>query len=173
MTTAALTQELRLVEDDLARLRKTAADLRRRIGDRDEEPTDAAERSALIEAAEEQEALIDQLEARREHLLRRLGGLTDADRESHRLRGLQPRVVLSGSENPAPLAVRLATWMEDVPAAPGAQGGRRGGESPDEGAAVPLAVRRHDQPTSHLDQAAAGGCSRRCWSTREVVRSSG
>jgi chromosome segregation ATPase len=102
MTTAALTEELRLVEDDLARLRKTAADLRRRIGDRDEEPTDAAERSALIEAAEEQEALIDQLEARREHLLRRLGGPTGTDRESHRLRGLQPRVVLSGSENPAP-----------------------------------------------------------------------
>ena len=51
----------------------TAADLRRRIGDRDEEPTDAAERSALIEAAEEQEALINQLEARREELLRRLG----------------------------------------------------------------------------------------------------
>jgi len=76
MTTPALTEELRLVEDDLARLRKTAADLRRRIGDRDEEPTDAAERSALIEAAEEQEALIDQLEARREHLLWRLGGPT-------------------------------------------------------------------------------------------------
>jgi len=51
MTTAALTEELRLVEEDLARLRKTAVDLRRRIGDRAEEPTDAAERSALIEAA--------------------------------------------------------------------------------------------------------------------------
>ena len=89
MATAELTQELRLVEEDLARLRKTAVDLRRRIGDRDEEPTDAAERSALIEAAEEQEALIDQLEARREQLLRRLGGPTGADRESHRLRGLQ------------------------------------------------------------------------------------
>ena len=77
MTTAALTEELRLVEEDLARLRKTAVDLRRRIGNRDEEPTDAAERSALIQAAEEQEALIDQLEARREQLLRRLGGPTE------------------------------------------------------------------------------------------------
>jgi hypothetical protein len=95
MTTAALTEELRLVEEDLARLRKTAVDLRRRIGDRTEEPTDAAERSALIEAAEEQEALIDQLEARRGQLLRRLGGPTGADRESHRLRGLQLRVWLS------------------------------------------------------------------------------
>ncbi len=37
--------------------------------DLDHRPTDAAERSALIEAAEEQEALIDQLEARREALL--------------------------------------------------------------------------------------------------------
>jgi hypothetical protein len=74
MTAAALTEELRLVEEDLARLRETVAGLRRRIGDRDEEPTDDAERSMLIEAVEEQEALIDQLEARREQLLRRLGG---------------------------------------------------------------------------------------------------
>jgi hypothetical protein len=73
MSTADLAGELRLVEEDLTRLRETAADLRRRIGDRDEEPTDAAERSALIEAAEEQEALIDQLEGRREELLTRLG----------------------------------------------------------------------------------------------------
>jgi chromosome segregation ATPase len=89
MSTAELTEELRLVEEDLARLRETAADLRRRIGERDEEPTDAAERSALI----------DQLEARREELLRRLGSHaqpTGADRESDRLRGLQLRVLLSG-----------------------------------------------------------------------------
>jgi hypothetical protein len=72
MSTAELTEELRLVEEDLTSLRKTAADLRRRIGDRDDEPTDAAERSALIEAAEEQEALVDEMEARREELLRRL-----------------------------------------------------------------------------------------------------
>ena len=70
---AAIAEELRLVQDDIARLRETAADLRRRIGERDEEPTDPEERSALIEAAEEQEALIDQLEARRVELFRRLG----------------------------------------------------------------------------------------------------
>ena len=70
---AAIAEEVRLVQDDIARLRETAAALRRRIGERDEEPTDPEERSALIEAAEEQEALIDQLEARREELLRRLG----------------------------------------------------------------------------------------------------
>jgi hypothetical protein len=119
MTTAALTEELRLVEDDLARLRKTAADLRRRIGDRDEEPTDAAERSALIEAAEEQEALIDQLEARREHLLRRLGGPTGTDRESHRLRGLQRRgVLLTGYENPASLTDGAETMSPTAPCRP-------------------------------------------------------
>jgi hypothetical protein len=67
---AALEAELRVVEEDLARLRETAADLRRRIGEREDEPTDPAERSALIEQAEEQEALIDMLNARREGLLR-------------------------------------------------------------------------------------------------------
>ena len=72
MSTDALAEELKLVEEDLTRFREMAAELRHRIGDQDEEPTDAAERSALIEAAEEQEALIDQLEARREELLRRL-----------------------------------------------------------------------------------------------------
>jgi bacterioferritin (cytochrome b1) len=70
---AAIREELRLVEEDLARLRETAADLRRLIGERANEPTDPVERSALIEAAEEQEALADELEARREELLRRLG----------------------------------------------------------------------------------------------------
>jgi predicted nucleic acid-binding Zn-ribbon protein len=70
---AALQDELRVLEEDRARLRETAADLRRRIGEREDEPTDPAERSALIEQAEEQEALIDVLEARREELLRELG----------------------------------------------------------------------------------------------------
>jgi hypothetical protein len=70
---AAYEAELRVVEEDLARLREIAADLRRRIGEREDEPTDPAERSAMIEQAEEQEALIDTLKARREELLRELG----------------------------------------------------------------------------------------------------
>ena len=70
---AAIREELRLVEEDLARIRETAADLRRRIGERADYPTDPAELSALIEEAEEQESLADELEARREELLRRLG----------------------------------------------------------------------------------------------------
>ena len=70
---AAFEAELRVVEEDLARLREEAADLRRRIGEREDEPTDPAERSAMIEQAEEHEALIDMLKARREELLRDLG----------------------------------------------------------------------------------------------------
>jgi hypothetical protein len=70
---AGIREELRQVEEDLARLRETAADLRRRIGERADYPTDPAELSALIEEAEEQEFLADELEARREELLRRLG----------------------------------------------------------------------------------------------------
>ena len=70
---AAIREELRLVEEDLARIRETAADLRRRVGERADYPTDPAELSALIEEAEEQEFLADELKGRREELLRRLG----------------------------------------------------------------------------------------------------
>jgi hypothetical protein len=69
---AAIREELRLVEEDLAQLRQTAASLRQRIGERADDPTDPAERSALIESAEEQEFLVEQLEARREEVLAQL-----------------------------------------------------------------------------------------------------
>jgi hypothetical protein len=72
---AALREELRMVEEDLAGLRQTARELRERIGDRADAPTDWAEISTLITMAEEQEALAATLEARREVLLRRLGEL--------------------------------------------------------------------------------------------------
>ncbi len=52
-------------------LRRTAAELRRQVGE--DEPGDLADKSAMIEAAEEQEALAEQLEARRLYLLQRLG----------------------------------------------------------------------------------------------------
>jgi hypothetical protein len=61
------------VEADLAELRRTAAELRRQIGEGWNEPTDAAERAALITQAEEQEAFAEDLEARRDELRRRLG----------------------------------------------------------------------------------------------------
>jgi chromosome segregation ATPase len=72
-TTAALREELQAVEQELAQLRESAAGLRRRIGERWDEPTDPAERATLITQAEEQEAFIEELENRREDLLRRLG----------------------------------------------------------------------------------------------------
>jgi len=72
-TTDALREELQVVERDLAQLRESAAELRRRIGSREDDPTDPAERSMLIATAEEQEAFIEVLEQRREDLLRRLG----------------------------------------------------------------------------------------------------
>jgi predicted transcriptional regulator len=71
--TAVLREELRTVEEELTQLRETAADLRRRIGERWDDPTDSAERAGMITIAEEQEALIEELESRREDLLRRLG----------------------------------------------------------------------------------------------------
>jgi hypothetical protein len=69
----ALREELQRVADELAQLRETVADLRRRIGERWDDPTDSAERSLMITTAEEQEAFIEVLENRREELLRRLG----------------------------------------------------------------------------------------------------
>jgi bacterioferritin (cytochrome b1) len=72
-TTDALREELQVVEEDLAQVRESAAELRRRIGSRDDDPTDPEERSMLIATAEEQEAFIEVLEQRREDLLRRLG----------------------------------------------------------------------------------------------------
>lgn len=68
----SIQEELRQVEADLMRLRTEAAELRVQVGDLG--PTDAAERSSLIAMADQQEALADELEGRREKLLRRIGG---------------------------------------------------------------------------------------------------
>jgi hypothetical protein len=67
-----LREELRLVDEDLTQLRKSTRELHERIGDRDDEPTDPAERSAMIFMAEEQDSLIADLESRREQLLQRI-----------------------------------------------------------------------------------------------------
>jgi hypothetical protein len=69
----AVREQLRLVEEELAGLRKTAEELRAQVGERADGPIDPAERSAVITAAEEQEALVAILATRREELLRRLG----------------------------------------------------------------------------------------------------
>lgn len=71
-----LRAELKEVENDLESLRRTAADIRSGVG----EAEDPADRGSLIQAADEQDNLADQLTARRDDLLRRiaeasLGGL--------------------------------------------------------------------------------------------------
>jgi hypothetical protein len=68
---AELREELRLVEDDIESLRRSAVQLRQRVGE--DEPGDFADRASAIAAAEEQESLAEQLEARRGELLKRLG----------------------------------------------------------------------------------------------------
>jgi len=66
--TARLQAELREVDKDLAAIRATVAQLRASVG----EAEDPADRGALIHAADEQDNLADQLDARRERLLRRI-----------------------------------------------------------------------------------------------------
>ncbi len=63
-----LRAELSEVENDLANVRRTAADIRAGVGEA-EDPTD---RGSLIQAADEQDTLADQLAARRDSLLRRI-----------------------------------------------------------------------------------------------------
>jgi hypothetical protein len=69
-----LRAELARVEEELAQLRPQAAAMRERIGQRWDAPTDAAETAAALTAVEEQEALVERLEGRREALTERLGG---------------------------------------------------------------------------------------------------
>ena len=63
--------QLKQVETDLERVRRTAAEVRSGVGEA-EDPTD---RGSLIQAADEQDALAETLAARREDLLRRLAEL--------------------------------------------------------------------------------------------------
>ncbi|MEQ4717480.1 hypothetical protein [Nonomuraea sp. B19D2] len=62
--------ELRQIEEDLARLKAENKDVRNQI--RDFGATDQMEISAVISQADEQEELIAQLERRRDVLLQRL-----------------------------------------------------------------------------------------------------
>lgn len=63
-----LRAELQQVENDLANVRRTAADIRSGVG----EAEDPADRGSLIQAADEQESLADALSARRDGLQRRI-----------------------------------------------------------------------------------------------------
>ncbi|WP_203881689.1 hypothetical protein [Planotetraspora kaengkrachanensis] len=73
MDDAEIRDQLQEVETELVRLRESAAEIRREIGERWDAPTDAAEMATVITNAEQQEALIETLEARRERLRQRLG----------------------------------------------------------------------------------------------------
>jgi hypothetical protein len=64
-----LRAELDEVEATLANVRRSAADIRASVGDA-EDPSD---RGSLIQSADEQDNLADQLAARRDDLQRRLG----------------------------------------------------------------------------------------------------
>ncbi|MBX6749854.1 MAG: hypothetical protein IRY85_09310 [Micromonosporaceae bacterium] len=68
----AILAELRTVEDELESLRAQARALRSPIGGRDSGPMDLAENAAQLTLAEEQEALIEVLENRRDALVRKL-----------------------------------------------------------------------------------------------------
>ena len=63
-----LRAELTQVEQEIESVRKTAADIRSGVGDAE----DPADRGALIQAADEQDGVADQLTARRDDLIRRI-----------------------------------------------------------------------------------------------------
>jgi hypothetical protein len=68
----SLREELRTVEEELAGLRAEVGQLRGQFGGRGDGPVDPAENAADLTNVEEQEALIDVLERRRELLAARL-----------------------------------------------------------------------------------------------------
>ncbi len=70
---AATRDELGVVEDELAQLRTEIESLHSLLGGRNAGPMDLAESAAAITSAEEQEALLEVLEARRDALQRKLG----------------------------------------------------------------------------------------------------
>jgi hypothetical protein len=67
-----LREELQRLEQQIEQLRRSAAEIRRRIGNDEEGPTDAEEIALLLTEAEQEEAFVEILEARRDHLLQRL-----------------------------------------------------------------------------------------------------
>ncbi|WP_169949776.1 hypothetical protein [Microbispora sp. H11081] len=69
-----LGKELEEVDAQIERLREQAAQMREEIGQRWDGPMDMAERSVLLTNVEQQEALIDDLQVRREQILRRMKG---------------------------------------------------------------------------------------------------
>ncbi len=69
----ALQEQLRTLDAEVAEMRQTVSTLRRGIGESDA-PVDPADVAAAITAAEEQEAVLRLLEARRDKVQRQLAG---------------------------------------------------------------------------------------------------
>ncbi|MEU7909699.1 hypothetical protein [Microbispora bryophytorum] len=69
-----LKKELDEVDAQIERLRRETVQLREEIGQSWNAPTDMAERATLLTNVEQQEALIDDLQVRREQILRRMKG---------------------------------------------------------------------------------------------------
>ena len=70
---AALRSELTQIEELIGRAQGNAAGIHQEIGRQYEGPLDPAETSELFSATQEQEALLGELEIRRDELRRRLG----------------------------------------------------------------------------------------------------
>jgi len=73
MTTNEIRAELDKVEREIEQLGKSAHELRASIGDEAGGPMEPEDRAATLTQAEEQEAIMETLEARRDELKRELG----------------------------------------------------------------------------------------------------
>lgn len=69
-----LKKELDEVDAQIERLREETKQIREEIGQSWDAPTDMAEKATLLTNVEQQEALIDDLQIRREQILRRMKG---------------------------------------------------------------------------------------------------
>lgn len=67
-----LRRELEELDTTIAELRLVVADIRRKLGHREDAPYDVADRALLVSEAAEQEAIIAVLQARRNALVDRL-----------------------------------------------------------------------------------------------------
>ncbi len=75
LTPDELREELRRLDEDIVRAQRTATESRRLVGDRSSGAGDREELSQLITEAEQQEAVLEILTARRERLQARLTAL--------------------------------------------------------------------------------------------------
>jgi chromosome segregation ATPase len=69
----ATMEELRELEATIEELRRSAEEIRREVGRREDAPYDEVDNAMLITEAEEQEAVIATLEERRRRLLQEVG----------------------------------------------------------------------------------------------------